>query len=128
MSEKISITGTVETALPLQEFPSGFKKRVLVINTGGEYPQTIPVEFAKDKTDLITGLRKNQEVTAWINLRGNEHNGRYYVSLLAWKLDKGEASQPAPQSPQEPRNLSIPSNRQQQQPPIVEDEEDDIPF
>lgn len=128
MSEKISITGTVETALPLQEFPSGFKKRVLVINTGGEYPQTIPVEFAKDKADLITGLRKNQEVTAWVNLRGSEHNGKYYVSLQGWKLDKGEASQPAPQSRQEPRNLSIPSNRQQQQPPIVEDEEDDIPF
>lgn len=98
MSEKIEVKGTVETVLPLQEFDSGFKKRVLVINTGGEYPQMIPVEFTKDKVDTLTGLRKGQEVTASVNLRGNEYNGKYYANIQAWKLDKGEA-QSAPAKP-----------------------------
>jgi hypothetical protein len=53
---------------------------------GGNYPQTIPVEFIKDKVDALTGLRKGQEVTAHVNLRGNEYNGKYYVSLQAWKI------------------------------------------
>jgi hypothetical protein len=91
MSDEIKISGTVETCLPLETFPSGFSKRVLVINTGGKYPQTIPVEFTKDKTDLLTGLRKGQDVTAHVNLRGNEYNGKYYANIQGWKLDKGEA-------------------------------------
>lgn len=81
MSEKIEVKGTVETCLPLETFPSGFCKRVLVIKTADTYPQTIPIEFTKDKADLLTGLRKGQEVTAFVNLRGNEYNGKYYASI-----------------------------------------------
>jgi len=91
MSDKIQISGTVETVLPIEDFPSGFRKRVLVINTGGDYPQTIPVEFTKDKVDVLAGLRKGQEVTAHVNLRGNEYNGKYYANIQGWKLDKSEA-------------------------------------
>jgi len=118
MSEKIEVKGTVETVLPLQEFESGFKKRVLVINTGGKYPQMIPVEFTKDKVDTLTGLRKGQEVTAHADLRGNEYNGKYYANIQGWKLDKGEAqsapAKPAPK-PVEPQ-------------PQPNDEDDSIPF
>ena len=85
---KIEITGTVETVLPLQEFPSGFSKRTLVINTGGKYPQLVPVEFVKDKTSILSDLSKGQEVTASVNIRGSEYNGKYYCSLDGWKLDK----------------------------------------
>jgi hypothetical protein len=91
MSDTIQISGTVKTVLPVEDFPSGFRKRVLVINTGGDYPQTIPVEFTKDKVDVLTGLRKGQEVTAHVNLRGSEYNGKYYANIQGWKLDKGDA-------------------------------------
>jgi Domain of unknown function (DUF3127) len=81
MNKSIEITGTVETVLDRQEFSSGFAKRVLVVNTGGEYPQMVPVEFTKAKTDLLTGLR--------------EYQGKYYAGFQGWKLDKGEA-EPSP--------------------------------
>jgi hypothetical protein len=112
MSEEIKISGTVETCLPLETFPSGFSKRVLVINTGGKYPQLIPVEFVKDNAELLTGLRKNQEVTASVNLRGSQFNGKYYSNIQGWKLDKGDR-QPAPAKP---------APRQQ------DDNGDEIPF
>ena len=102
MSETNTIKGTVETVLDLQEFASGFCKRVLVINTGGDYPQTIPVEFVKDKVEILTGLRKGQEVEAFVDLRGNEYNGKYYANIQGWKLDKGNApsvKKPAPSNP-----------------------------
>ena len=89
MNDEIKISGTVETCQPLETYPSGFSKRVLVINTGGKYPQTIPVEFHKDKAELLTGLSKGQDVTASVNLRGNEYNGKYYVNLSCWKLSGG---------------------------------------
>jgi hypothetical protein len=104
MSDTIKISGTVETVLPVEDFPSGFRKRVLVINTGGDYPQTIPVEFTKDKVDVLAGLREGQKVTAHVNLRGNEYNGKYYANIQGWKLDNGEAqsapSSPAPKHPE----------------------------
>lgn len=97
MSESITIKGTVETVLELETFPSGFSKRVLVILTGDKYPQTIPVEFVKDKIEVLTGLVKGQEVEASVNLRGSEYNGKYYANIQGWKLDKGgvkEAAKP----------------------------------
>ena len=112
MSE-IQVKGTVETVLPLQEFDSGFKKRVLVVNDGHDkYPQLIPVEFTKDKSDLLTGLVKGQEVTAHVNIRGNEYKGKYYASIQGWRLEKGEAK-----SAPEPEPV-----------PAVAEEQDDIPF
>ena len=89
MSDNIEIKGTVETILEIQEFASGFKKRTIVVNTGGKYPQMVPIEFAKEKINLLDSLTNGQEVTIGVNIRGNEYNGKYYVSLAGWKVDAG---------------------------------------
>jgi hypothetical protein len=91
MSDKIDVKGTVETILEIQEFASGFKKQTLVIDTGGKFPQKVAIDFAKEKIELLTNLVKGQEVTVGVNIRGNEYNGKYYVSLSGWKLDAGAA-------------------------------------
>jgi hypothetical protein len=91
MNDKITIVGKVEAISELAEFPSGFTKRILVINTGGEYPQMIPVEFVKDKVELLSSLVKGQDVTAYVNLRGNEFNGKYYANIQGWKLEKNQS-------------------------------------
>jgi single-strand DNA-binding protein len=94
MSDKIEIKGTVETILEIQEFASGFKKRTIVVNTGGKYPQMVPVDFAKEKINLLDSLAEGQEVTIGVNVRGNEYNGKYYVSLAGWKVDAGAMNAP----------------------------------
>jgi hypothetical protein len=86
MSESKELTGKVHHIGELQTFASGFSKRVLVIETDEKYPQTIPVEFAKEKTALLDGLAVGQEVTVFYNLRGNEYNGKFYVNLGGWKI------------------------------------------
>jgi len=131
MSDKIEITGTVHTVLDMQQFPSGFQKRVLVINTGGEYPQYIPVEYTKEKALILTGLRKGQQVTASVNLRGNEYNGKYFASIQGWKLDKGEGGQdstPANRA-QSQHNQSKANGYQPPQTSAMDDDEfGEIPF
>ena len=92
MSDKIEIKGTVETILEIQEFASGFKKQTLVIDTGGKFPQKVAVDFAKEKIELIASLVQGQEVTIGVNIRGNEYNGKYYVSLAGWKVDAGSVA------------------------------------
>jgi single-strand DNA-binding protein len=104
MNSKIEIKGKIETILEIQEFASGFKKRTIVVNTGGEYPQMVPIDFAKEKINMLEPLTNGQDVTVSVYLRGNEHNGKYYVSLAGWKIAAGTMN--APQ----------------------EEEEDDIPF
>jgi hypothetical protein len=89
MSEKIDIKGVVETILAIQEFASGFKKQTLVIDTGGKFPQKVAIDFAKEKIELLANIAEGQEVTVGVNIRGNEYNGKYYVSLAGWKLDAG---------------------------------------
>ena len=93
MSETNTIKGTVETVLDLQEFASGFCKRVLVINTGGDYPQTIPVEFVKDKVEILTGLRKGQEVEAFVNLRGKNTTANTMPTFKAGNWTRGNLHQ-----------------------------------
>jgi single-strand DNA-binding protein len=89
MMEKIDIKGVVETILAIQEFASGFKKQTLVIDTGGKFPQKVAIDFAKEKIELLANIVEGQEVTVGVNIRGNEYNGKYYVSLAGWKLDAG---------------------------------------
>ena len=87
MSDKIEIKGKVDKILKVQEFTSGFKKQVIVIEVDGKFPQKVAVEFGKEKIDLLSSVAVGNEVSASVNIRGSEYNGRYFVSLAGWKID-----------------------------------------
>jgi hypothetical protein len=87
MSDKIDIKGKVDKILDVQEFSSGFKKQVIVIEVDGKFPQKVAVEFGKEKIDLLSSVAVGNEVSASVNIRGSEYNGRYFVSLAGWKID-----------------------------------------
>lgn len=65
-----------------------FKKRTIVIATSEQYVQHIPIDFVQDKCDLLNDFKVGQEVKVFINVRGNEYNGKFYVSLNGWKIEK----------------------------------------
>jgi hypothetical protein len=90
MSATTEITGTVIEVQPTQTFgANGFRKSAVIIDTGGDYPDKLQVEFVKDKADEATtgakAMRIGQSVTISCNIRGREYNGRYYTSLQGWK-------------------------------------------
>ena len=121
-NKEITISGTLHHIAETQSFPSGFCKREFVINTGGEYPQMVKVEVVKDKCQLLDNASNDLYITASINIRGNEHNGKYYVNLVAWKLDIRVEPKVADSTAQ-PRSAPIP------EPASVDLEgQDDIPF
>lgn len=67
------------------------KKQILVVQTNEEYPQKVPVEFMKDKVDLLQNIQVGQEVNINVNIRGNEYQDRYGVtrfglSFQGWKF------------------------------------------
>jgi len=95
---------------------NGFKVRVLVVKTDGDYPQTIPVEFTQDRVSKLDGLKPGQRVTVSTDLRGREwqnSNGetKYFLSLNGWRIEvQDEVPEPGRPSP------------------VADDKPDDLPF
>lgn len=112
-------TGKIKVIFDTQSFASGFSKREFVVTTNHDkYPQDLKFEVVKDKCALIDPLRPGQPVTVNFDVRGNEYNGKYYVSLSAWKIAGGDAPAQAQ-----------PAQRQSTSQPMPEgDDFDEVPF
>lgn len=89
MAKNFELEGTVKVINEVQTFASGFSKREFVVEVeDGKFPQLIKFELVKDKTSLTDGIQTGDQVKVAFDIRGNEYNGRYYVNLNAWKLEK----------------------------------------
>jgi len=108
----ISKEGTIIAIDDIITFDSGFTKREFVIKTtdDGEYPQDIKFELVKDKTALVDKYKLGDKVTVHFNVRGREYNEKYYVNLVAWRLEGPETAvaQQAPAAVSEPVTDDIP--------------------
>ena len=104
------IEGTIKVIMDVMTFGSGFTKREFVITSGDDkYPQDIKMEFVKDKTALLDRFRPGQRVKVGFEIRGNENNGKFYVSLSAWRIGAADGSDGGGDAPMEgPRESSGP--------------------
>jgi hypothetical protein len=109
---KIIVIGDTET-IGTKEF----KKRLLVVQSDEQFPQSLPIEFTQDKTNLLDKFQINDLVKVSINLRGSEWKGKYYANIQGWRIDKVDslsltAQQQMPNresvSSQEPINNALP--------------------
>ena len=106
----MELAGKVKVIFDKQTFGSGFEKREIVVTTAEQYPQDIKFEVYKEKCDMLNNFNVNDDVTVHFNLRGNEYNGKYFVNLNAWKIDKGSAAA-APNANVVPNNAApLPSS------------------
>ena len=97
-------------------------------------PQAIKFECLKEKATLIDDYRVGDPVKVFFDIRGNEYNGKYYVNLNAWKLEKpggGSSSGGGGSS----RKAAAPASYGDDHPPLSEppggygkESDDDIPF
>ena len=92
----LQLTGTIKLIGENQTFDSGFQKVEFVITTNDKYPQDVKFEIVQDKVDDFIKYNKvGTDVDVSFNVRGNEYQGKYYVSLSAWKVFKSDANAPA---------------------------------
>lgn len=110
----------VEQVSDLLTFTGSFTKKELWAECpDGKYPQKLVFEFHKERADMLTNLRPGQVVTVHADVRGREHNGRRYISLVGWKVDVNAATPP---EPADDRPGHVP-------PPVgADDELSDMPF
>ena len=92
-----TLKGTVKVVLDEQVFASGFNKREFVItDSADKYPQDIKFECVKDKVELVNKLNVGDQVEVTFDIRGNEYNDKFYVSLAAWKIEGGSVGSQIP--------------------------------
>jgi len=116
------LEGKVKLISDAQTFNSGFTKREFVVTAeDGKYPQDIKFECIKEKCELLDKFSEGDEVNVHFNIRGNEYNGRHFVNLQAWKIDKGGAAPAVDSGNGAPSSMDEP-------PPGHGQEGDDIPF
>ena len=108
------VEGTIKLIMDTQTFGSGFTKREFVVTVGDDrYPQDIKMEVVKDKTSLLDRYKVGQRVKIGFDLRGGEHNGRYYVNVQAWRIHPADGTEgaPAPDAPSAPRSSAPPARQ-----------------
>jgi len=110
------LNGTVKEIFDEQTFAGGFnKKEFVVTDDADKYPQDIKFQCVKDKVALVNKLNRGDRVKVTFNIRGNEHQGRYFVNLDAWKIEVTSQAQSKPAEPHsdfaandEPLNEDVP--------------------
>jgi len=95
MSNETIVKGKIHKIMDTVVFESGFQKREFVIETLSEYPQMIKFDILKDKVNILDSYKEGDLVESYYNINGNEYQGKYYVNLTCWRLNK-EEGQTAP--------------------------------
>lgn len=82
------LLGTIRTVGEIEVISDKFKKRdiVITIDEDSQYPQVVSVQAVQDNCDKVDELRAGDKATLTCNIRGREHNGKFYVSLQLWKF------------------------------------------
>lgn len=68
-----------------------FKKRLLVVQTNEQYPQSIAIEFQQDRIDLIDPYKVGDEVKVAVNLKGRKWTNpqgvdKWFNTIVGWKI------------------------------------------
>lgn len=84
----LTITGVVKQIFAAETKGTfTFRNMWITTEAGTQYPQTVEVQCSGQKLNLFDNLQPGREVTAHVNLRGKEYNGKVYHSFSAWKID-----------------------------------------
>ncbi len=87
------MTGHIKEIGDVQTFPSGFSKREVVVCDDNErFPQDIAFTFAKDRARALDSFAVGDQVKVSFDIRGREYNGRHFVDLSGWKIEKADAA------------------------------------
>ncbi|TCK82991.1 DUF3127 domain-containing protein [Albibacterium bauzanense] len=123
----MEITGKVHEVGQVQQVTDTFKKRDLVIQyaENPQFVEYIKFEATQDRVNLFDNLNAGDDVAVSFNLRGRPWTNKdgitsYFNSLVAWRVNKVAAGQPAAAAPYNapaPADISSENN-----------EEDDLPF
>lgn len=120
------LIGTITEIKATEVVSEKFSKReFLVTEIAEQYAQTLPFTFTQDKCSVLDGYAVGEQVTVSYNIRGNEWNGKHYVDLSAWRIEKYQGDTPAAIQPNQNFNQPALANIES---PSGADDSEDLPF
>lgn len=87
----MEIKGTIFQINPVQTVgKNNFKKASIWIETADQYPQTIEIEFIKEKADEIQALSSGSNITVQIDIKGRKWTNKdglvkVFNTVQGWK-------------------------------------------
>ena len=100
----MNITGKILEIFDTQNVTDTFRKREFVIEyaDNSQYPQFLKFEMVQDRCDQLNDYQPGDEVVVHFDLRGRkwtdpQGNVKYFNTLQAWRLEKQQATGPAPE-------------------------------
>ena len=115
----LKITGRVVEILEEQsgEGKNGpWRKREFILETEENYPAKVCLVQWGDEIDKAA-LEEGERLTAHIDIRSREYNGRWYTDVKAWRLEKEQPAGAGGEPAGAPPEYEVP-------PP----DDDDMPF
>jgi hypothetical protein len=113
----LTITGRVTQILEEQSGTGRngpWRKQDFILETEGEYPAPVCITQWGENIEKF-GVKEGETLTAHIDIRSREYNGRWYTDVKAWRVERAEAGG----GPGAPGELP---------PPAEEDLDADLPF
>ncbi|MDA1069450.1 MAG: DUF3127 domain-containing protein [Verrucomicrobia bacterium] len=87
------LSGTVKEIFDEQRFDSGFNKRAFVVTSEADkFLQDIQFECLKERVEFVEKFSIGDKVNVSFDVNGREWNGKYFVNLVAWKIDSKSGS------------------------------------
>ena len=86
-----TIKGTIKKITEVQE-KGTFRFRKLILDTGGDYPQVLSIDFTQNNCGLLDAWKEGSNVEVLYNLRGREWTNPkgeilYFTTLNGWKVE-----------------------------------------
>lgn len=110
----MQVKGTIKKIDATIQVSEKYSKRELVVETEGQYPQPILIQFSQDKCAILDLYKVGDSVEVDINLRGREWTSpqgevRYFNTVEGWKMNKvGQQQVQAPTLEEQSLNDDLP--------------------
>jgi hypothetical protein len=124
----MELSGKIVNILDEFRTQSGKVKYGFLLETGGQYPQKIPFDVWGDERWSQMGVTVGSFVNVSFDISSREWNGKYFVSLGAWKVVRTDVKreEETPRSAESQGQAPAPQQKKEQT--RTEAKEDDLPF
>jgi len=85
-----TVKGTIKRITAVEQ-KNDFRFRKLILNTEGDYPQVLSIEFTQQNCGLLDNFKVGNNVEVYYNLRGREWTNPkgevvYFTTVNGWRL------------------------------------------
>ena len=83
--------GKIKALFDPMTFASGFTKREFLLTMEDDYPQDVKFSCVKERAAQLDNVTLGERVSVAFRVRCREWQGKYFVDLEAFRIDKKES-------------------------------------